>query len=386
MSADDLPALLGGVPIRPEGPPGWPPADPAVEAVLAALAADGSWGRYHGPHVPALEAALAAYQDVPFALTCASGTLAVEAALRAVGVGPGDEVILAAYEYESNFLSVHSLGAKPVLVDVDPANWNLDPAHLPGAISPATKAIIATHLHGGIVPMSAVLAVARAHNIAVIEDAAQAPGAMIEGRKAGSWGDVGVLSFGGSKLLTAGRGGALLTRRPEVYQRARLWLTRGVQHWATLSEMQAAVLLPQLARLDERTAYRAQRVGRLAELLQSLSSLKLFANRTPDTTPAYYKVGFQFDAESFGLLRPRFIAALRAEGIAFDEGFRALHVGRGPGRYRAAGPLPEAERAHHGCVMLHHPVLLGATGDIEQVARAVDRAYRNANRLRLVKG
>src|SRR5205823_4719928 len=97
--ADDLPALLGGRPVFPDGPPPWPPPDPDVQAALAAAFASGDWGKYHGEHVLAFEAELAAFHDVPHALTCASGTLAVEAALRALRVGPGDEVILSAYDY-----------------------------------------------------------------------------------------------------------------------------------------------------------------------------------------------------------------------------------------------------------------------------------------------
>jgi dTDP-4-amino-4,6-dideoxygalactose transaminase len=382
MGLDDTPALLGGTPIRPQGPPSWPPSDPDVQQTLAALG-DGSWGQYLGSHVPALETALASYHGVPFALTCASGTLAVEAALRALRIGPGDEVILAAYEYEANFLTIHALGAMPVLVDVRPENWNLDPNRLDEAIGPQTRAIIATHLHGGIVPMSRVTAIARARGLAVVEDAAQAPGGVVEGHKAGSWGDVGVLSFGGSKLLSAGRGGALIVQRPEVLQRARLWLSRGIQQWAALSEMQAAVLLPQLMKLDECTAHRAHRVTRLAELIRDVPGLRLFSNAVPNSMPGYYKVGFQFDEDSFGLARERFVAALRAEGIAFDEGFRAVHIGRGAGRFRVAGDLTEAERAHRGAVVLHHPILMGDACDIEQVAAAVGKAYRNADRLRL---
>src|SRR6185312_16077629 len=154
------------------------------------------------------------------AITCATGTLAVEAALRALRVGPGDEVVMAAYDYESNFLTLHALGAKPVLVDVHPANWQLDAAKLEAAFSPQTKAVICSHLHGGLVDMPAVMALTRKHGIGVVEDAAQAPGATVEGKPAGTWGDVGTLSFGGSKLLTAGRGGAMLFRDAQIYQRA----------------------------------------------------------------------------------------------------------------------------------------------------------------------
>ena len=239
---DKLPALLGGTPVRPAGPPPWPPADPDVLEALQAAYANGSWGTYHGPHVPALEERLRAYHGVAFALTCASGTFAVELALRALKIGPGDEVILAAYDYSGNFLTVHAVGAQPVLVDVDPSNWNLTPQYLAEAIGSTTRAILVSHLHGGIVPMREVMAVAAKHGLPVIEDAAQAPGAMIQGRRAGSWGDVGILSFGGSKLLSAGRGGALLTPHADVHQRARLCCFRG-NLTSPLSELQAAVLL-----------------------------------------------------------------------------------------------------------------------------------------------
>src|SRR5262249_4351647 len=148
----------------------------------------------------------------------------------------------------------HTTGATPVLVDVHAGNACIEPATVAAAVGRATKAIIATHLHGGLVPMREVMDVAAAHGLSVVEDAAQASGAMVQGRRAGTWGDAGVLSFGGSKLLSAGRGGAIITDRADVHQRAKLWLQRGVQAWAALSELQAAVLLPQLNRLDDRNA------------------------------------------------------------------------------------------------------------------------------------
>src|SRR5947207_8757635 len=153
----DLPALLGGVPVRPLGPPDWPGPDGAVLAALQAAVADGSWGRYDGGHVTALEAELGRLQGVAHALTCASGTLAVEVALRAIPVSPGDEVILAAYDYEGNFLAVHAAGATPVLIDVSASTGQLDPARLAAAVTPRTRAVIASHLHGGLVPMRELL-------------------------------------------------------------------------------------------------------------------------------------------------------------------------------------------------------------------------------------
>ena len=379
-----LPALLGGAPVCPEGPPDWPPPDEDVLQALQAAYRDGSWGKYHGGHVERLEERLAHSHAVPFAVTCASGTFAVELALRALQVGPGDEVILAAYDYPGNFLSVHAVGATPVLVDVDADNWNLAPERLEAAVGPNTRAVIVSHLHGGVVPMPQVLALAEARGLRVIEDAAQCPGALVHGRRAGTWGDAGVLSFGGSKLLSAGRGGALLTRHPDLHQRARLFLHRG-NVTCPLSELQAAVLLPQLDKLDARNTGRAAGVRLLAAGLADVPGLRVFVTRGQDageeTQPGYYKVGLQLDADRFGLTRDRFVDAVRAEGVAVNEGFRALHVGRSPRRFRRGGSLDEAERAHRGAVVLHHPVLLGGESDVEEVVAAIRKVRAHVGRL-----
>jgi dTDP-4-amino-4,6-dideoxygalactose transaminase len=372
-----VPALLGGPAVRPQGPPAWPLPDEDILQALRNVYADGSWGKYHGVHVERLQAELARYHAVAHALTCASGTFAVELALRALKVGPGDEVLMAAYDYGPNFLSVHAVGARPVLVDVHPHNWNLDPTKIADAVSPATRAVLASHLHGGVAPMRQVMAFARDRGLKVVEDAAQATGGTIQGRKAGTWGDVGILSFGGSKLLTAGRGGALLSDQADVCQRARLGLHRENQVWP-LSELQAAVLLPQLAKLDERNAIRKDNVRRLTEALRDVPGLRPFHNEAEDTSPSYYRLGFQFDEAGFGLSRPRFLEAVQAEGTAFNEGFRALHVGRSPSRFRQPGPLDEAGRAHYGCVALYHPVLLGTPDDLAEVAEAVRKIRANA--------
>jgi perosamine synthetase len=367
-------ALFGGRPIRPQGPPDWPPPDPDVLHALQAAYADGSWGKYQGVYVERLESRLAQYFEVEHAATCGSGTFAVEAALRALNVGPGDEVILAAYDYPGNFLSVHAVGATPVLVDVDAGNWNLDPEQLQDALGSKMKAIIVSHLHGGLVPMQEVMEIANSCNIRVVEDAAQAPGAKVQGRKAGTWGDVSILSFGGSKLLTAGRGGALLTRHAYIAQRARLWLHRG-NHVCPLSELQAAVLLPQLEKLEQRNHQRLTNVRLLSERLrENAIPLRPFVNRCSDSEPGYYKVGFQYHSAEFkGLPRGLFIAAMRAEGIGIDEGFRALHVGRSPSRFRAVGDLTEAGKAHEAAIVLHHPILLGEPGDIDEIVQAAQK-------------
>jgi dTDP-4-amino-4,6-dideoxygalactose transaminase len=297
-------------------------------------------------------------------------------------VGPGDEVVLAAYDYPGNFLAVHAVGATPVLADVDPDNFNLAPEALAGALGPATRAVIASHLHGGLVPMRGVKALAAARGVPVVEDACQAPGATVQGRRAGAWGDVGVLSFGGSKLLTAGRGGAILTSDAAVSQRAHLWLLRG-NKVCPLSELQAAVLLPQLDQLAARHARRAENVALLAARLQDVAGLSVFRNRVEGSSPAYYKLGFCYDEERFGLPREVLLAVLGSEGVALDKGFAALHVGRSPARYRAAGSLAVAEHAHREALVLHHPILLGAENDLAGVALAIRKTFAYREELRL---
>jgi dTDP-4-amino-4,6-dideoxygalactose transaminase len=380
METSDLPVLCGGPAVRPQGPPEWPGADPDVRDAVARACADGSWGRYHGRHSEALEDRLRHYFGVPHALLCGSGTFAVELALRALRIGPSDEVLLASYDYPGNFLCIHAVGAQPVLVDVATHHWNLSLDALADAAGPTTRAVIASHLHGGMVPMRELMAWAGSRSIAVVEDAAQVPGARLQGRLAGTWGDAGVLSFGGSKLLSAGRGGALLTAHAAVAQRARTHSLRG-NVVCPLSELQAAALLPQLDRLDDRNRNRAAAVGRLHDGLAGLPGVMPFMNSVADCAPAYYKVGFRFDAAEFGLSRMLLVAALRAEGIALAEGFAAAHVGRSPRRYRRGSDLGEAERAHHGAVVLHHPVLLGTDSDLDEVVWAWQKVHHHRERL-----
>ncbi len=358
--------------------------DDDVRAALEQAYADGSWGRYHGPAVTRLEEGLATFHGLSYCLCCASGTLAVEVGLRALGVGPGDEVVMAGYDYDGNFLSVHALDAVPALVDVRPENWNLDVNLLREAIGPKTRAILVSHLHGGVVPMADVMTAARAHGIGVLEDAAQMPGGLIQGRRAGTWGDIGVLSFGGSKLLSAGRGGALLTDRADLHQRARLALKRGNNLVAPLSELQAAVLLPQMAKLGARNEHRLASVERLRHRLTVLPGLALFENRA-ECRPGYYKVGIKLDAGAFGLARPWLVEAVRAEGIAIDEGFAGLHVGRAASRYKKTGDLKHVDAAHAGALVLHHPILLGAETDVDQIAVAFEKVQRHAAELAAAK-
>jgi perosamine synthetase len=368
-----LPAILGGKPIRPEGPPAWPPAWEEVSQAIKQSLDEGGWGQYHGPNSRLLAERLSEYHEIEFIELCCSGTFAIELALRALQIGPGDEVILASYDFIGNFNDVVAVGARPVLIDLDPDNWNLNPELISEAISPSARAIIVSHLHGGMVPMKRVVEIAREHGLRVIEDACQAPGAVVEGRKAGTWGDVGVLSFGGSKLLSAGRGGALLTSSPEIRQRSQVYCNRG-NHAYPLSELQATALIPQLERLDQRNRERSMSVAKLEDSLKPVSGIRLLDNRESSVFPGYYKLGFQYDSNGFdGLSREMFVQAARAEGIEFNAGFRALHLCRSSRRFRKSGALSVATMADENMLVLHHPALLEGDEAIDQVTRCAHR-------------
>jgi dTDP-4-amino-4,6-dideoxygalactose transaminase len=365
-----LPALLGGTPLRPQGAPTWPPQDPEIREVLEQAFRDGWWGQYQAGQSERLAELMREMHHVEHVLLCGSGNYAVELGLRALQIGAEDEVILAAYDYPGNFLSIRAVGAVPVLVDVEPRGWQLSLEAVREAIGPKTRAILASHLHGGRVPMRDLMALARGNGLSVLEDAAQAPGALIQGRMAATCGDAGVLSFGGSKLLSAGRGGALLTANAGVAQRARNHLMRAGNIVCPLTELQAALLVPQCRRLDLRNERRWANVQALCRALAGLPGVRPFVTPDDEPVPAFYKLGIQLDEAAFGLPRARAIGALRAEGFAVDEGFTAAHRARSPQRYRQGSPLTEAERAQSGCVQVHHPILLETEAEVCQLAEA----------------
>ena len=369
-------ALDGGQPLVPEGPPPWPRPDEAVEAALAAAYADGSWGKYHGPHCERLRELLCQLHGVKQAWLCSSGTIAVELALRGLRIGVGDEVILAAYDFPGNFRAIEAVGAAPVLADLAAETWAIDAEQVAAAIGPQTKAVIVSHLHGSLADMRRLREIADQGGLAIVEDASQVPGATIAGRPAGSWGDVGVLSFGGSKLLTAGRGGALVTHRDDVLQRVRIFCERGNDAFP-LSELQAAVLAPQIPQLAAANRQRLSAVHRLLSACGAMPGLIPLRLADSADLPAFYKLPWLVAGNSdecssphFEERRRWFIAAGRAEGLALDEGFRGF-VRRSASRCRTVGDLSHARCASAGTLLLHHPVLLTGADTIDRAALAL---------------
>jgi len=220
-----------------------------------------------GPEVAGLEEEVARYCSCPHAVGCASGTDALLLSLRALDVGPGDEVVTSAFSFFASAGTIANVGAHPVFVDVDPRTFNLDPHRLEAAITPLTKAVVAVHLYGQCCDLTAVKAVCDKHQVWLIEDAAQAIGAEWEGRRAGSVGDFGAFSFFPSKNLGgAGDGGMITTRDAALSERVRLLREHGAKPKyfhslvgtnSRLDALQAAILRVKLRHLDRWSEKRA---------------------------------------------------------------------------------------------------------------------------------
>src|SRR5690606_28602609 len=204
-------AVNGGEPVRSTPFPAWPTADSADEAALLDVLRSGKWGSTHGDLVARFEREFAQYQHARFGVCVCNGTLALAAALRAVGVGLGDEVVVPPYTFIASAAAVTFVGAIPVFADIDPDTHLLDPQAVEAVISERTKAVMPVHIAGRPCDMDAFAELGRRHGVAIIEDSAQAHGAEWKGRRVGALGDVGTFSFQTSKNVSAGEGGIVVT-------------------------------------------------------------------------------------------------------------------------------------------------------------------------------
>jgi len=358
-----------------EGPFDWPISDEEVRAAMDAAFRDGSWGQYHGLNSEGLAEDLRAKFASEHVLLCSSGTIGVELALRGCGIEAGDEVVLAGYDFPGNFRAVEAVGARPVLVDVALDSWCLDVEQLTEVRRERVRAVIVSHLHGGLAEMPKILALARERGWAVVEDACQQPGAVLEGRPMGSWGDVSVLSFGGSKLLTAGRGGAVLTSDAQIHQRMKVFAERG--NWAfPLSELQAAVLRPQVAKLERQNRIRRERIATILAATASLGQWLRPIFCPANAEPAYYKLAWSLiPAERESTFRAPLITRLQAAGVPIDVGFRGF-TQRSLRRCEKIGSLENSERLSRSTLLLHHPMLLAEKKAAHQVGQALDHEVR----------
>ncbi|MBE0685045.1 MAG: DegT/DnrJ/EryC1/StrS family aminotransferase, partial [Anaerolineaceae bacterium] len=273
-----------------------------------------------GPQEKDFEQEIAAYLGVKHAIGLASGTDALIIALRGAGIGPGDEVIVPAYTFFATAGAVLSVGATPVFVDITPDTYLMDTSLLSGALTEHTRAIIPVHLYGQAADMDAIMEFARSHNLIVIEDNAQAFGAEYKGRRTGSIGDIGCLSFFPSKNLGGyGDGGMLVTHSDELARMARMLRTHGWQkkyfpevlgYNSRLDELQAAILRVKLKYVDGWNQLRRE-IARLydQELINIGVQPPVVA---PDQTPVYHLYMIRLKK------RTQVQQALKAAGVASD--------------------------------------------------------------------
>lgn len=351
-------------PLHPPSAPGHPFA-PDVGPYLRQLIEDGSWASYLGSALEQLSVAVKDYTGCD-SLLCSSGSIAVELALRACKIQAGDEVLLAGYDYPGNFRCIEAVGALAVVVDLAPNSWSIDLNQLRAAVTPQTKAIIVSHLHGEIQDLIAIKEIANRQGIMVIEDACQAMGGRLAGAALGSLGHIGIWSFGGSKLLTAGRGGAVLCNEAALMQRARVASQRSNDAMA-LSQLQAAVLIPQMQCLAEATRGRYESARSLVAGLHASECWKPVCVEHPqaNTTPAFYKLGVMI--RDGGIDRERFLQTVASRGAEMGPGFRGF-ASRSNQRCRRVSELVHARNAGERTVLIHHRHLTAHPGELPRLA------------------
>ena len=328
-------ALHGGAPVRTRPWPRWPQWGETEAAKLQEVLASGAWGG-SSDAVHAFETAFAKRHEAKHCITAVNGTLTLEASLRVLGVGPGDEVIVPPYTFIATANAVRLVGATPVFVDVEPDTYNLDVDRVAEAIGPKTKAVIPVHFAGLAVDMDRLLPLAAAHGLAVVEDAAHSHGASWRGQPMGTLGDIGSFSLQQSKNLTAGEGGILLTNDDDLA--AKLWsfANQGrdpegawYEHGMLGSNLrmtgwQAAVLLAQLERLDEQLARRQASARRLIAILEEIDGPAPMRWDPRMDNHSFHLFMMRYDPAKFGgLPRDRFVAALEAEGVPCSTGYAA---------------------------------------------------------------
>lgn len=354
--------------------PRWPPDWPEITAAVEACLRSGQWGRYHAEICSALETRLSTTFQTSAARLCCSGTAALEVALRAAKIGSGDEVVMAAFDYPGNFRTIELLGAKPVLVDVDNDSPCLDPDQVDRAASENTRAVVASHLLGSAAAIERLRQDCDDRGWVLIEDACQVPGMQIRGRPAGSFGHFSIISFGGSKLVSAGNGGALLANSTRLAARIGPLMDRPGEAFA-LGPLQAAVIGPQLDRLSEMNQRRHQTVRYIEEELgPQLTRWRWQSPTQPQVSPAHYKVGWIAESPQ---ARNRIIALAAEQRVPMGAGFRSLsHCSQR--RCRKPVPTPRADALGAQLFVLDHRALALEPSRYQELADCLQQIHDNS--------
>ncbi len=392
--------------------PAWPVADDQDAERMAAVVRSGNWS-WLGEHETAFSREFADLIGTRHALCLANGTVTLCCALQAVGVEPGDEVIVPGLTWVATAQAALDVGANVVLVDIDPETLCIDPAAVEAAVTPKTKAIVPVHLYGCMCDMDALGEIAQRHNLKIVEDVAHQHGGQWRGRGAGSLGDAGSFSFQQSKVLSCGEGGAITCDDDEVYRvcfalKQAGWMPdpdnpaqpgaapnlvpgNHYGHNYRITEMQAALLRGGLSRLEAQTLRREESAARMRAALDEMGGpLRMSRRDERVTRQAYYCLTLLYDSTAAGgVSREAYAWALQAEGFPAQKAYWPVYRSpllnlydrrtspvpfREPGSAQdyAALRLPHTEAAvEERAVLVPHPHLLGDDAYIDQLIVAV---------------
>jgi perosamine synthetase len=411
----DKPALLGGRPVRSQPPQQWPVFGEREDEALLETVHSGKWFRGNGKNVVSFERAWSKATGARNCIATNSGTSALFTSLAAVGVAAGDEVIVAPYTFIAtvNVILLHH--ALPIFVDTDPETMQIDARKIEAAITERTAAIVPVHLGGSSADLDTILAVAKKHNLPVVEDACQSHLAEWRGRKVGTWGDTGCFSFQASKNLNCGDGGAIVSNSDEWADkcfsfhnqcRPRRASATEVVYGSSrggnfrMTEFQAAILLAQLTRLAEQMKTREENAAYLRGLLQGIPGIVPARMYDGCTRNAYHIFMYRYQKEHFaGLPRQRFLQALKAEGLHCNPGYGRLNKGafirqslasrswqrlfsaETLARWEERTECPANDKLSEEAAWFTQFTLLGPRSDMDQIAEAILKIQRHAAEL-----
>ena len=400
-------AISGGKPTVTGSWPRWPQLGEKERKLLDEVFSSTLWGGTGlGPKITELNAKFAAYCGVKYGAAVANGTVSMELCLEAWGVGPGDEVVVPAATFMATSIAAHHQGATVVYADLNPKTANLDPVRFEEAVSDKTKAVIPVHIGGHPADMDPIVEIAHRRGIKVLEDAAQAHGAIYKDRMAGSLGDAGSFSFQQSKNMQSGEGGFIMSNDPDFIDRIHYSLGkfgRGVRDkyaghihynfgWnACYTEIQAAIALGQFERLEEQTQKRFENAKLLSRELDGIEGIEPFRDLPYCTRHGHHLFLIRLDSAGFGGVgRAQFLAALNAEGVPASS-FYPMPLYEQP-VYRTNPklrmrhlPCPVTERLCREVIFIEQNLLLAEPDRIALIAAAVKKLRRNAKELLAIK-
>src|ERR1700719_3625384 len=409
-------AITGGEPTRKKRFDAWPIYTDKERRALEDVLTNHKWGGqpFPGKHGDAFGKAFAEFHTAKYGQAVNTGTVAIQAPLKAIDIKPGDEVIAPAYTWEGTVGPVLLVNAVPVFVDVDPDTYCLDAKLVEKAITPKTKAILPVHLGMRFADIDEILRIAKKHNLKVVEDCAHAHGGMWKGKGVGSMGDLGAFSFQSSKLITSGEGGAVITNNLEYMEIVQSYINAGrasltdkykkriIGFNYRLGEFQAAVLGAQLERMPKQSTIREKNMKRFEARMTKTPGIGLLKPDPRITRLAPYGYVLKYIAEKVREIpRASCVAAMQLEGVHCDglfydpvyksslfpvdaTDFPALSWGREKALdLRSMYSCPESEKAaYQEAVWFPHQHFLGTTKDVDDIADAIHKVLENVEELR----